>query len=67
MWVDGQLHAAVALPPGKRPRTHLQEAGWAPGPVWTAAKNLTLTGIRSPEHPASRYTDCAIPTHKLTR
>ena len=36
----------------------LQEAGWAPGPVWTVAENLSPTGIRSPDR---RYTDCAIP------
>jgi hypothetical protein len=30
----------------------LQEAGWAPGPVWTTAENLALTGIRSPDRPA---------------
>jgi hypothetical protein len=26
--------------PGKHPVPILQEAGWAPGPVWTCAKNL---------------------------
>jgi len=31
----------------ERPGTHLQEAGWAPGPVWTGAENLVPTGIRS--------------------
>jgi hypothetical protein len=30
----------------------VQEAGWASGPVWTCAKNLTSIGIRSPDHPA---------------
>jgi len=30
----------------------VQEAGWAPGPVWTGAKNLAPTGIRSPDRPA---------------
>jgi hypothetical protein len=30
----------------------LQEAGWAPGQVWTGAKNLAATGIRSPDLPA---------------
>ena len=30
----------------------VQEAGWAPGPVWTAVKNLAPTGIRSPDRPA---------------
>jgi hypothetical protein len=39
----------------------VQEAGWAPGPVWTGAENLTLTGIRSPDRlaVASHYTDWA--------
>ena len=26
-------------------------AGWARGPVWTDAKNLAATGIRSPDSP----------------
>jgi hypothetical protein len=30
------------------------EAGWAPGPVWTGAENLSPTGIRSPERSARR-------------
>jgi hypothetical protein len=30
----------------------VQEAGWAPGSVWTAAENLAPTGIRSPDRPA---------------
>jgi hypothetical protein len=30
----------------------VQEAGWAPGPVWTGAENLAPTGIRSPDRPA---------------
>jgi hypothetical protein len=46
MRVGGQLHAPAALPPGKR------QAGWAQGPVWTAAKNLPPPGIRSPDRPA---------------
>ena len=29
----------------------LQEAGWAPGPVWTGAENLAAAGIRSPDRP----------------
>jgi hypothetical protein len=33
---SGQLHAAVALPPGKEPLVPIgYEAGWAPEPVWT--------------------------------
>jgi hypothetical protein len=39
----------------------VQEAGWAPGPVWTGAENLSPTGIRSPGRPAPRDTDYAIP------
>ena len=35
------------LPPGKDPVPNVQEAGWAPGPVWTRAENLVPTGIRS--------------------
>ena len=42
------------LTPGKDPVPIVQEAGWATGPVWTAAKNLALTGIRSPDRPARR-------------
>jgi len=30
----------TALYPGKDPVPTLQEAGWAPGPVWTGAENL---------------------------
>jgi hypothetical protein len=37
------------LYPGKDPVPIVQEAGWAPGPVWTFAKNLAPTGIRSPD------------------
>jgi hypothetical protein len=40
------------LYPGKYPVPIVQEAGWAPGPVWTCAKNLATTGIRSPDRPA---------------
>ena len=38
--------------PGKYPVPIVQEAGWAPGPVWTGAENLAPTGIRSPDRPA---------------
>ena len=30
----------------------MQEAGWAPGPVWTGAEYLAPTEIRSPDRPA---------------
>jgi hypothetical protein len=35
--------------PGKDPVPIVQEVEWAPGPAWTSAKNLALTGIRSPD------------------
>jgi hypothetical protein len=38
--------------PGKDPVLIVQEAGWAPGPIWTNAENLAPTGIRSPDRPA---------------
>ena len=38
--------------PGKDPVPIVQEAGWAPGPVWTGAENLVPNGIRSPYRPA---------------
>ena len=41
-----------SLPPGKDPVPIVQEAGWAPGLVWTGAENLAPTGIRSPGGPA---------------
>ena len=48
------------LPPGKYPVPILQEAGWAPGPVWTGGKSRP-TGIRSRtvQPVVSRYTDWA--------
>ena len=38
--------------PRKDPVPIVQEAGWAPGPVWKGAENLASTGIRSPDFPA---------------
>ena len=34
-----QLHAPAASTPGKDPVHFLQEAAWAPGPVWTGGKS----------------------------
>jgi hypothetical protein len=48
--VSGQQNAYFT--PGKDPVPIVQEAGWAPEPVWTGAENLAPTGIRSPDHPA---------------
>ena len=36
----GQRHAPAVFTPGKDPVPIVQEAGWAPGPVWTGAENL---------------------------
>ena len=41
-----------SLPSWKDPVPIVQEAGWAPGPVWTGAENLAPTGIGSPDRPA---------------
>jgi hypothetical protein len=38
--------------PGKDPVPIVQEAGWAPGPVWTFEEILASIGIRSPDRPA---------------
>ena len=56
--VGGQRHAPAALPPEK-PIPNVQEAGWAPEPVWTGAENLALQGFdpRTVQPVASRYTD----------
>ena len=45
--------------PGKYPLPTVQEAGWAPGAVWTGAENLITTGIRSltVQPVVSPYTD----------
>jgi hypothetical protein len=43
------------LYPRKNPVPILQEAGWAPGSVWTCAKNLASTGTQSPDRPARSH------------
>jgi len=59
--VSGQRHAPAALYPGKDLVPIVQEAGWAPGPVWTDAENIATTGIRSPDRPA-----CSQSLYRLT-
>ena len=39
MRVGGQPHAPAASTPGKDPVPILQEAGWAPGPIWTGGRS----------------------------
>ena len=52
---------------GKDPVPIVQEAGWAPGPVWTGAENLAPTGIRSPDRPARSQSlyRLSYPAHSL--
>jgi len=49
------------LTAGKDPVPIVQEAGWAPGPVWTGAENLAPPGIdpQTVQPIGSRYTDYA--------
>jgi len=51
--------------PGKDPVPIVQEAEWAPGPVWTGAENLAPHrefDPRTVQPVASRYTDYATRT-----
>ena len=52
MGVGGQRHAPTEITPGKDSVPIVQEAGWAPGPVWTSTENLAPTRIRFPDRPA---------------
>jgi len=52
MGVGGQRHGPAAFTPGKNLLPIVQEAGWAPGPVWTGVENIAPTGIWSPDRPA---------------
>ena len=63
----GQRHAPAALYPGKDPVLIVQEAGWAPGPVWTGGENLIPTGIRSPDRLARSQSPYQLryPAHSL--
>jgi hypothetical protein len=46
--------------PGKDPVPIVQEAGWAPGPVWTGAENLVPHRDSIPDRPSG--SSVAIPT-----
>jgi hypothetical protein len=59
MGVRGQPHAPAASTPGKDPVPIVQEAGWAPGPVWTGEKSRSH-GDSIPDRPAR--SSVAIPT-----
>jgi hypothetical protein len=53
---------------GKDPVPIVQEAEWAPGPVWTGAENVAPTGIQSPDRPARSQSLYRLryPAHKPT-
>ena len=55
----GQRHAPAALYPGKDMVPIVQEAGWASGPVWKGAENLTPPGFdpRTAQPVVCRCTD----------
>ena len=55
----GQHHVPAAFPPGKDSIPTVQEAGWAPEPVWIGAENLASAGFdyRTVQPVASRYND----------
>jgi hypothetical protein len=61
--VCGQHHATATFTPGEDPVPIVQEAGWAPEPVWIGAENLAPPGFdpQTFQPVASRYTDYAIP------
>ena len=54
--------------PVQDPISIVQEAGWAPEPVWIGAENLAPPGFdpRIFQPVASRYTDYAIPAPGLS-
>jgi hypothetical protein len=45
MGMGGQFHAPATLPPERDPVPTVQEAVWAPRPVWMGAENFASTGI----------------------
>ena len=58
----GQHYVPAAFTPGKDPVPIVQEAGWAPEPVWIGAENLAPPGFdpRTVQPVASPYTDYTI-------
>jgi hypothetical protein len=56
MGVRGQCQSRAAPPPPPASeRDHVstvQEAGYAPEPLWAGVEKFASTGIRSPERPA---------------
>ena len=63
---ESASHPGRSLPREKDPVPIVQEAGWAPGPMWTGAENLAPPpgfDTRTVQPVASRYTGWAIPAH----
>jgi hypothetical protein len=67
--VCGQHHALAAFIPGKDPVPIVQEAGWAPEPVWIGVENLAPLGFdpRTFQPMESPYTDYANPAPNVER
>ena len=64
----GKRHAPAVFYPRKDPVPIVQEAGWAPGPVWTDVENLAPPpgfDPRTVQPVASRYTPLRYPVHFL--
>jgi hypothetical protein len=49
---EGSVSRPGYFSSGKDPVPTVEEAGWAPGPVWTGAENLVPIGIWYPDRPA---------------
>jgi hypothetical protein len=64
---EGSVSRLSRSTPEKDPVPNVQEAGWAPGPDWTHAENLALTGIRSLDRPARSQSlyQLSYPAHKM--
>jgi hypothetical protein len=60
MVVGLQRNAQAALHREREAVSIVEEAGWAPGPVWMGAENLTTTGIRSTDRTA-----CSLSLYRL--
>jgi len=66
MGVGGQSHVPATSTPGKGPVRIIQEAGWAPGPVWTGGKSRPHRDS-IPDRPARSQSlhRLSYPTHVL--
>jgi hypothetical protein len=58
--VGGQRYAPSDLPLKKNPVSIVEEAGYAPLPIWTDVENLATSVIRSPDHPARSESLCRL-------